>query len=215
MKKAYPVARKSRMWARHLRRYGKRRANKSTRASAKPGAKGVSNQGHKTNQMTFEELLSHKDFLFLSKIADEGNYELRAVIHGAHRTIQRNLIGKHVDEISKLPIEYTKAPYYELTWRQYFSFMVRDEHTAAVRKDQEYVGSGSVKCFKKSWLLAAVPELSNGTHKLNGKQLKHFGLYCHIHIVDVLAYDEPSVRDLGLCAVKPKTAPLESGMSGA
>jgi hypothetical protein len=73
--------------------------------------------------------------------------------------------------------------------------MVSDEGTAALRKEEEFAGHG-VRLFKRSWLLGAIPELSNGTHEIRGP-LKHFGLYCLNHIVDVLAYEAPIVRDLG------------------
>ena len=111
-------------------------------------------------------------------------------------------MGKHVDEIAKMPLEYTTAPYYELVWERYFTFMVSDEGTAALRKEEEFAGHG-IRLFKKSWLLAAIPDLSNGTHEIRGV-MKHFGLYCLNHIVDVLAYEEPIVRDLGRLAYESR-----------
>jgi hypothetical protein len=157
--------------------------------------------------MKFEDLLVREEWLFLSSIADAGDNRLRAVIcAGGHQRLPSQIIGKHVDEIAKMPVEYTAAPYYELVWDRYFTFMVRDESTAALRKGEEFAGHG-VRLFKKSWLLAAVPDLSNGLHDLPGIRgpVKHFGLYCLNHIVDVLAYEEPVVRDLGRRAMEPRT----------
>jgi len=155
--------------------------------------------------MKFQDLLVHKECLHLSSIADAGDNRLRAVIcAGGHQPLPRQLIGKHVEEIAKMPLEYTPAPYYELVWSRYFTFMVRDEGAAAFRKEEKFEGHG-VRVFKKSWLLAAVPDLSNGLHEIAGVRgpVKHFGLYCLNHIVDVLAYEEPTVRDLGLHTIEP------------
>ena len=156
--------------------------------------------------MKFDDLLVREEWLFLSSIADEGDNRLRAVIcAGGHQPLPREILGKHVDEIAKMSVEYTTAPYYELIWRRYFTFMVRDEGAAAFRKEEEFAGHG-VRVFKKSWLLGAVPELSNGLHEIPGVRgaVKHFGIYCANHNVDVLAYEEPAVRDLGCRGIEPK-----------
>ena len=158
-------------------------------------------------KMKFDDLLIREEWLSLSSIADEGDNRLRAVFSlGGHRQLPREILGKHVDEIAKMPLEYTTAPYYELTWERYFTFMVRDEGAAAFRREEEFSGHG-VRVFKKSWLLAAIPELSNGLHEIPGVRgaVSHFGLYCLNHIVDVLAYEKPMVRDLGHRGIEPKT----------
>jgi hypothetical protein len=149
--------------------------------------------------MKFEDLLVREDWLYLASITDAGDNRLRMVIcAGGHQQLPREIVGKQVSEILKTPIEYSSAPYFELVWNRYFTFMVRDESAAAFRKEEESVGHG-VRIFKKSWLLESVPELSNGLHELSGVRgsVKHFGIYCLNHIVDVLAYEEPVVSDLG------------------
>ena len=40
MKKSYPTSRKPRQWAKHLKKFGKRQANKSTRRLMKAEAMG-------------------------------------------------------------------------------------------------------------------------------------------------------------------------------
>ena len=165
--------------------------------------------------MKFEELLARKDYLHLSEITDEGDNRLRAVVCiGGHHRVPNEIMGKHVDEIARMPIQYTKASYYELRWDRYFWFAVQDECFAPVRKEDEFSGHG-FRRFKKSWLLMTVPQLSNGLHETHGK-LMHFGLYCLNHIVDVLAYAEPGVRDLGLREVAPKmpTPPSDTSAAG-
>jgi hypothetical protein len=153
--------------------------------------------------MNFAELVAHKEQMFLSEIADKGANQLRVEIClGGHHPLPRDIMGKHIDEISRMPIRYTEAAYYELKWDRYFSFMVRDEGAAAFRKDEEFEGHG-IRRFEKSWLLTMIPELSNGLHEIprvRGK-LTHYGLYCANHIVDVLAYEDPAMRDLGLRAL--------------
>ena len=156
--------------------------------------------------MKFQDLLVREEWLHLTSIADAGDNRLRAEICiGGHQPLPRQIIGKHVDEIAKMPIEYTSAPYYELVWECYFTFMVRDEGAAGTWKEEEFSGYGA-RLFKKSWLLASVPELSNGLHDLPSirSPVKHFGLYCLNHIVDVLAYEEPIVRDLGRRTIQPR-----------
>ncbi len=146
--------------------------------------------------MEFKDLQDRPEPLFLNSITDLGNQCLRALVCvGGHTRVQRNLIGLHVNEISKLPIEYTEAPYYEITWSRYFSFWVRPESYAGGSKNDEFVGRG-FRRFQKSWLMDNVPAFSNGTQKLKGP-LSHFGLYGWDSIVDVLAFEEPIVRDLG------------------
>ena len=57
--------------------------------------------------------------------------------------------------------------------------------------------------------IRSISDLSNGLHSLPaGKEtpIKHFGLYCSDHIVDVLAWEGPEIRDLG---------PLAYGVLGA
>jgi hypothetical protein len=158
--------------------------------------------------MKFEDLLKSEALLQLGSIGDDGSGRLRAVIcFGGHRPLPRDIMGKHADEIAKTPIEYTAAPYLELIWERYFTFMVRDEGAAAFRKEEEFFGH-SVRIFEKSWLLSVVPELSNGLHEIPGVRegLKHFGVYALDQIVDVLAYEAPLIRDLGHRGLEPKEA---------
>jgi hypothetical protein len=163
--------------------------------------------------MKFEDLLLRRADLFLSSIVGDGNSRLRALICvGGHWALPRAIMGKHVDEIARMPIERTTAQYCEFVWERYFAYMVRDEGMAAFRKEEEFTGHG-VRLFTKSWLLGTIPELSNGLHdhsELRRGPLKHFGIYCLDRIVDVLAYEEPSVKDLGLLPFedqKPNKAP--------
>lgn len=119
---------------------------------------------------------------------------------GGHRLLPREILGKHVDEISAVPIERSDALYVEFGWKRYFSFMVRDEVSAAFRRDESFVGRG-IRLYSDSWLLRSMAELSNGLHGLAGGRetpIKHFGFYCLDHIVDVLSWDFPEIRDLGM-----------------
>ena len=162
--------------------------------------------------MTFVDIMALKDWMFLASITDAGDNRVTAVIcAGGHQLLPNQITGKHVSEIMKTPLEYTDAPYYELTWDRYFSFMVRDESAAAFRKEEEFLGHG-VRAFKKSWLLESVSELSNGLHEIPGVRgpVKHFGIYCANHIVDVLAYEEPIVRDLGRRTMEPEQPPNQA-----
>jgi hypothetical protein len=156
--------------------------------------------------MSFKKLLALKEQLFLTYIGDKGDNRLLAEICvGGHRRLPKDIMGKHVDEIASMPTYYTKALYYEFRWDRYFTFMVRDEGFAAVREDEEFTGF-MIRRFEKSWLLTMIPELSNGLHGITGGRahLQHFGLCCLNHIVDILAYDEPIIRDLGLRELDPK-----------
>jgi len=121
--------------------------------------------------MKFEDLLTRSEWMNLGSISDAGDNRLRAVV----------IVGDAS---------------YELFWDRYFTFMVRDEGAAAFRKEEEYAGSG-VRVFRKSWLLDSVPELSNGLHDIPEVRgpVKHFGIYCLNHIVDVLAYENPLVSE--------------------
>jgi hypothetical protein len=153
--------------------------------------------------VNFKELLACREYLLLSEIADVGDSRIRAVICiGGHKRLPREVLGKHIDEIARLPIQYTDASYYELTWERYFSFSVQDEATAPFRREDKFEGNG-VRRFTKSCLLDNIASLSNGTHEMRGI-LMHFGLYTLNHIVDILAYDEPRLRDLGIRGMNSK-----------
>ena len=121
--------------------------------------------------MKFEDLLERREWMNLGSISDAGDNRLSAVV----------IIGDAS---------------YELFWDRYFTFMVRDEGAAAFRKEEVYLGLG-VRLFRKSWLLDSISELSNGSHEIPEVRgpVKHFGIYCLNHIVDVLAYENPLVSE--------------------
>jgi hypothetical protein len=121
--------------------------------------------------MKIEDLLACSEWMNLGSISDAGDNRLRAMV----------IVGDAS---------------YELLWDRYFTFMVRDEGAAAFRKEEEYAGSG-VRVFTKSWLLTSVPKLSNGLHEIPEVlcPVKHFGIYCLNHIVDVITYENPLVRE--------------------
>ena len=153
--------------------------------------------------MNMESLLALNEPVFLSAISDEGDNRLRAVLCiGGHRPLPRKILGKDAEEAARTPIEFTDAPYCELRWGRYFLFSVRDEGSASFRRDEVFRGT-VVRRFTKSWFLDNVGSLSNGTLGLRGK-VAHLGLYCINHIVDVLAYEDPQVVDLGRRTMKPR-----------
>jgi len=161
--------------------------------------------------LKFDDLLRVGEPLVLSRIGDGGDSRLRALICiGGHHPMPRAIAGKHADEIAGAPIEFADAPYCELEWGRYFYFSVRDETFAAVRPDDRFVGSG-VRLFTKSWLLGNVGSLSNGILKMQGG-VTHFGLYCMNHTVDILAYSEPEIHDLGM---RPMGARMHGPSQGA
>src|ERR1035438_7627450 len=142
--------------------------------------------------MNFEALLKLEEPLLLSSITDDGGNRLRALLCvGGHRPLRREILDKKVDEIAKMPIEFTDAPYIELNWERYFMFCVRDEGSAAHRIYDAFEGIG-IRRYSKSWFLDNAGDLSNSTRALRAK-ITHFGLSCMNHVVDILAYDEPSV----------------------
>jgi hypothetical protein len=153
--------------------------------------------------VNFEFLLNLDEPLSLSSIADEGGDRLRAVVCiGGHKPLPREILSKSAEEIANTPIEFTDAPYFELIWERYFMFSVRDEGSAAYRAHEAFEGTG-VRRFSKSWFLDNAGLLSNSTLALRGK-ITHFGLCSLNHIVDVLAYDEPQVNDLGRRKLSPR-----------
>jgi hypothetical protein len=153
--------------------------------------------------MNFETLLKFEEPLLLASITDDGGNRLRALLCvGGHRPLRREILDKHVDEIARLPIEFTDAPYIELSWERYFMFCVRDEGSAAHRIYEAFEGTG-VRRYSKSWFLDNAGDLSNSTRALRGK-ITHYGLSCMNHIVDILAYEVPSVSDLGRRNLAPR-----------
>ena len=145
---------------------------------------------------TFRDLLGLKEHVFLSSIADDGDQKLKArLCLGGHSPLTRPIVGEKVEELLAKPVEYSNANYVDLSWNRYLQFTVCDEGISAILRDQHYEG-GAVRLFSRSLLLSRIGEISNGTHTLRGT-VQHFGLYCMNHIVDVLAYGEPEIVDLG------------------
>lgn len=145
---------------------------------------------------TFQELLTTKEYVFLTSISDAGDQELHArLCLGGHNPLPRAIIGKKGADLLAKPIEYTNAHYVDVLWKRYLQFSVCDECVARIIPGQQYEGR-CVRLYSQSRLLSSLDEISNGTHVLRG-EVKHFGLACMNHFVDVLAYEEPEVIDLG------------------
>ena len=134
--------------------------------------------------------------MFLNSITDGGDNRLRLnVCYAEGGPLPRQILGKHIDEISKMPIEYKKVTHYEMLWNRYLTFAVRDETYASIDKSEVFAGQ-AVRRFTRSRLLSSLPNIIQTIDLLPALPI-HFGIYCLNHIVDVLAYEEPVVRELG------------------
>jgi hypothetical protein len=144
----------------------------------------------------FSELLAFQEGVYLTSISDLGDQKLRArLCLRGHKQLPREIIGKKVEQLLAEPIEHTYAQYIDLVWAPYLQFSVTDESVAPVRQGEEYVGR-FIRLYSKSGMLSRLAEISNGLHERFGAVM-HFSLACQNHFVDVLAYGEPEVVDLG------------------
>ena len=109
----------------------------------------------------------------------------------------RPIMGKHVTEIMKMPVEYEKYPHYSLHWKNYLLLLRREESPATdFSKNDLFEGQG-VRRFTKSHFFNSIMKSMFSMEMLQIPKpttYVHWGLYCLNDIVDIVAHDEPSIE---------------------
>jgi hypothetical protein len=144
----------------------------------------------------FGEINSCK-YLYLREIAEPRDNRLRLIIEEASagsETAPREIGGVLFSDLR--PIESThRDRLFELIWDSYIAYVIRNESFVVMDK-AEVIESGRLICiYSKSHFLDYVSKSTFTTNEHPG-ELKHFGINCLNHIVDVVSVFEPEIRQL-------------------
>jgi hypothetical protein len=148
--------------------------------------------------MTFSQLLDFEGSVFLSAISGAPGLRLcaRLCLNGHHRIPPYDVIGRRGEDLLNAPTGYTDAQYVDLVWEPYLLFTVLDEVAGSVPPHEDHRGR-CIRLYTRSWLLDQYRE-PRTAQSLRLGPVQHFMLACADHLVDVLAYCEPEVTDLGM-----------------
>jgi hypothetical protein len=148
--------------------------------------------------MTFSQLLDFEGRVFLNAISGAPSLSLRArlCLNGHQRIPPGEIVGRRGEDLLNAPARYTDAQYVDIVWDAYLLFTVIDEVAASIHRENEYRGR-CIRLYTRSHLLDQHREPRTAASFQIGP-LQHFGLACADHVVDILAYREPKVTDLGM-----------------
>jgi hypothetical protein len=148
--------------------------------------------------MTFEELVDFQGFVHLNRISGAPSLRLQArlCLDGHTHVSPGPIVGRRGEDLLNAPTRYTDARYVDLDWEPYLLFVVRDEVGAPIHPKEHYRGR-CIRVYERSDLLDenrdALPAIIPP-----GRSVRHFGLACMNHFVEVLAYGEPTLTDHGM-----------------
>lgn len=165
----------------------------------------------RTSEMTFEELdQALDDTPFLVSLGDGLEEELRIVIAGSAvgevGTVQPDLEGMTEEEAQAIqgilakccPIEMDEKNQYELCFRDYIVYQVRNESYCGYDKEEVRHGRYLIR-FESSKLLDRLGDIvpyvcqfEDGTY-FPGKWV-HYGIYTWQHTIDIISHNPPVIR---------------------
>jgi len=143
------------------------------------------------------EAIEDCEWIFLREIGEPSDNVLRLVIEEAKAD-------DPPEDIEILPgkvIRGTRAVEsdascraFELVWSSYVSYSVRNESFCTI--DREELWEGRLLClYSRSHFLDYVARATIASSDYPGP-LRHWGVNCLNHIVDVVAVDDPQVREI-------------------
>ncbi|HOY54949.1 MAG TPA: hypothetical protein PK879_12205 [Opitutaceae bacterium] len=152
----------------------------------------------KVNEKLPSELLDAATFLYLREIGEPGNNTLRLVIEeavaGPETTSAPNEMPTELREIlhaSRPIISDASCFSYEITWRSYISYAVRNESFVTVDKEEKYEGR-FLRHYSTSKFLDFVAKGTLADSKYPGP-FAHWEIITLDHVIDVVSVDAPHV----------------------
>lgn len=139
--------------------------------------------------------MTYASIFFLRKIEEPKDNSLRLVIEEAKSDGPPEDIEILPDKVNcgLWPIESdSSCPAFELVWPWYVAYSVRNESFCAL--DKEEVWEGRLFClYSKSHFLDYLARATFASDDYPGP-MRHWGVNCLNHIVDVVSTDDPQIR---------------------
>jgi hypothetical protein len=135
------------------------------------------------------------DYLFLREITELEKGELRlAVFEGRAiaESVVSNIGGTQITDLH--PVRPT-GKLFEIIWKTYITYSVRNESYFAVSKDEEIVVGKKFRIYSNSNFLDFVSRGTFATTEYPGP-FQHYGVLCENHIIDVVSIDAPQIQRL-------------------
>jgi hypothetical protein len=136
--------------------------------------------------------------IFMSEISEPEQNVLRLVLQEAEaspETVSHNIGGTVIENLH--PVEPTeRSRTFELKWKQYIAYSVRNESFASPDDDSEVRVSGRLfRTYSKSHFLDFVRRATIATEQYPGPYT-HFCLVSDCHVIDVISTRLPEVQIL-------------------
>jgi hypothetical protein len=140
-------------------------------------------------------------YLYLRELTEPRDNSLRLIVQEAVVNPD-GVVGFHpeVPELTGLlrdasPIESTEAcRSFELTWKQYVAYLVTEECVGSCgRHDEEEFTGSLLRAYTKSHFLEHLARDTGG----HTAEILHYKLICLNHLIDVAAYGDPEVKQIG------------------
>jgi hypothetical protein len=136
-------------------------------------------------------------YFYLRSISEPKDNTLRVVIEeaGAAEKLTSREVGDAVFTDLRQIESNERSRLYEITWNEYVAYSVRNESYAKL-DESEKVESGRLLCeYSKSHFLDYASRATFATNEYPGP-MRHIGINCLNHIIDVVSVELPEVRQL-------------------
>jgi hypothetical protein len=121
--------------------------------------------------------------------------ELTIVVRHATGHLGKEVVGRQISDIMSDPIELADSDTFEIHFRRYFVYLVRDEAGFPPEKDSHFDGT-QFRRYQKSRFLDFVTETSF-SDDVRPHPLYHYGVYCLNDLIDVISPAPPVISYLG------------------
>jgi len=143
--------------------------------------------------------------IFIREISEPQENVLRLVLQEAEvssETVAHEIGGTVIENLH--PVEPTKSSrIFELTWKQYIAYSVRNELFASPDGDSEVRASGRrFRTYSKSHFLDFVSRATIANEQYPGP-FQHFCVVSEMHVIDVVSTQIPEIRTLRTGSVEP------------
>jgi hypothetical protein len=134
-------------------------------------------------------------WIFLTDLREPKENSLRVAVAEAITIMPKEEISAPSSLLA--PIEITpRSRRFELVWKSYVGYLVRNESFVIPDNKSERPDSGVFLERKSSLYLRFLAETTFATSVIQ-KPMRHCEINCLNHCVDVVSFDEPTIREIG------------------
>src|ERR1700735_3064512 len=130
------------------------------------------------------------DYLFLREITELEKGELRLAVFEGRAIAESVVVNIGGTQITDLHPVRPTGKLFEITWRTYITYSVRNESYCAVSKDEEIAVGKKFRIYSKSHFLDFVSRGTFATAEYPGS-FQHYSVLCENHVIDVVSTDSP------------------------